>query len=123
MVYRLLTSVALVLVMDWAEAGAAGLEAVELAAAESELVVVDTVLVVVDTVPVVVDTVPVVVDTVSVVVDTVSVVVDTAPVAADTELVVAQRILVAQTDPKLEIDLMDQAYPAEAVPHNYYLAG
>ena len=109
MVYRLLTSVALVLVMDWAEAGAAGLEGVELAAAESELVVVDTVLVVVDTVPVVVDTVPVVVDT--------------APVAADTELVVAQRILVAQTDPKLEIDLMDQAYPAEAVPHNYYLAG
>ena len=43
MVYRLLTSVALVLVMDWAEAGAAGLEGVELAAAESELVVVDTV--------------------------------------------------------------------------------
>ena len=102
MVYRLLTSVALVLVMDWAEAGAAGLEGVELAAAESELVVVDTVLVVVDTVPVVVDT---------------------APVAADTAPVVAQRILVAQTDPKLEIDLMDQAYPAEAVPHNYYLAG
>ena len=56
MVYRLLTSVALVLVMDWAEAGAAGLEGVELAAAESELVVVDTVPVVVDTVPVVVDT-------------------------------------------------------------------
>ena len=109
MVYRLLTSVALVLVMDWAEAGAAGLEGVELAAAESELVVVDTVLVVVDTVPVVVDTAPVVVDT--------------APVAADTAPVVAQRILVAQTDPKLEIDLMDQAYPAEAVPHNYYLAG
>lgn len=95
--------------MDWAEAGAAGLEGVELAAAESELVVVDTVLVVVDTVPVVVDTAPIVVDTELVVVDT--------------ELVVAQRILVAQTDPKLEIDLMDQAYPAEAVPHNYYLAG
>ena len=95
--------------MDWAEAGAAGLEGVELAAAESELVVVDTVPVVVDTVPAVVDTAPVVVDT--------------APVAADTAPVVAQRILVAQTDPKLEIDLMDQSYPAEAVPHNYYLAG
>ena len=116
MVYRLLTSVALVLVMDWAEAGAAGLEGVELAAAESELVVVDTV-------PVVVDTVPAVVDTAPVVVDTAPVAVDTAPVAADTAPVVAQRILVAQTDPKLEIDLMDQAYPAEAVPHNYYLAG
>ena len=39
------------------------------------------------------------------------------------ELVVAQRILVVQTQPKPEIDLMGQAYPIAAVRHNYYLAG
>ena len=44
-------------------------------------------------------------------------------VVVDTELAVAQRILVVQTQPKPEIDLMGQAYPIAAVRHNYYLAG